>query len=63
MLQECYNMDNKTEIKKTTKGVYFLEIPSNFLRITKIKEGDQVEFIMGNSVSIKKDDLVLRKVP
>jgi hypothetical protein len=56
-------MENKTEIRKTIKGIYFVEIPPNFLRITKIKEGDQVEFIMGNAVSIKKDDLILRKVP
>jgi hypothetical protein len=56
-------MAGKTILRKTQRGVYFVEIPSNFLRITKLKEGDTIEFIMGESVSIKKDDLILRKVP
>jgi PDZ domain-containing secreted protein len=56
-------MDGKTTLRMTRQGVYFVEIPQNFIRITKLREGDTIEFIMGESVSIKKDDLILRKVP
>jgi hypothetical protein len=56
-------MKNKGVIKKTLRGVYFVEIPQNFLRITKLQEGDEIEFIPGSAVSIKKDDLIIRKIP
>jgi PDZ domain-containing secreted protein len=60
---EFFDMDGKTTLRMTRQGVYFVEIPQNFIRITKLREGDTIEFIMGESVSIKKDDLILRKVP
>lgn len=56
-------MENGTVVKKTPRGVYYIELPSNFLRITKWKEGDVLEVMVGGSASIKKDDLILRKLP
>ena len=56
-------MENSTVVKKTPRGVYYVELPPNFLRITKWKEGDTLEVMVGGAASIKKDDLILRKVP
>lgn len=55
-------MDDKTILKKTKNGRYYMEIPSDYLRITKWKEGDTIELIPGRAVTSKKDDLILRKV-
>jgi bifunctional DNA-binding transcriptional regulator/antitoxin component of YhaV-PrlF toxin-antitoxin module len=56
-------MPNKTELEKTQRGKYFIVIPKNLMRITKWEEGDIIEVIPGSAVSVKKDDLILRKVP
>ncbi len=55
-------MDKKTTLKKTKNGVYYMEIPSDYVRITKWKEGDTIELIPGNAVTSKKDDLILRRI-
>ncbi len=55
-------MDNKTELKKTQRGKYFIVIPKNLRRIAKWEEGDVIEVMPGSAVSVKKDDLILRKV-
>ncbi len=54
-------MENKTRLKKTPRGVYYIEIPRDLIRISKLKEGDTLEVIMGSAVTAKKDDLILRK--
>jgi bifunctional DNA-binding transcriptional regulator/antitoxin component of YhaV-PrlF toxin-antitoxin module len=56
-------MENKATLKKTVNGVYYIEIPSNFPRIARWKEGDTIEFMVGDAASPKKDDLILRKQP
>ncbi len=56
-------MKNKAVIRKTHNGVYFVEIPATLVRIAKIKEGDTVEVMPGNAVTVKKDDLIVRKAP
>ena len=55
-------MENKAVIKKTQRGVYFVEIPLNQLRIAKLGEGDTIEIMPGSAVPVKKDDLILRKL-
>ncbi len=55
-------MGNKTKLKKTLRGVYYLEIPENFIRITKWKEEDIIEVIPGSAVTPKKDDIILRRI-
>ncbi len=56
-------MENKTTLKKTQQGKYFIIIPKNMLRITKWTEGDTIEVMPGSAVTVKKDDLIFRKVP
>ena len=38
-------------------------LPKNMIRVSKLKEGDSIEVIAGSAASVKKDDLILRKVP
>lgn len=56
-------MADKRKLKKTSQGVYFIEIPYNMIRIAKLKEGDTLEFIPASALTPKKDDLILRKIP
>jgi hypothetical protein len=55
-------MSNKSVLKKTPRGVYFVVIPQNLIRVTKWDEGDEIEVMPGSAVAVKKDDLILRKV-
>jgi hypothetical protein len=56
-------MANKTNIQRTPRGVYFIEVPSDVLRMARLKEGDTMEFLSGSTLSAKKDDIILRKTP
>ncbi len=48
-------------LKKTLKGKYFIEFPTEIIRITGLKEGDEIEFIPGGDISPRRQDIVLRK--
>ncbi|NOZ76285.1 MAG: hypothetical protein GXO65_01105 [Euryarchaeota archaeon] len=49
------------KVQKTLKGVYYVEIPSEVIRLVGWKEGDEVEFLPGTAISPRKEDLLLRR--
>jgi|GEM_PF-1619441 len=55
-------MENKTTLKKTQQGRYFIIVPKNLVRIAKWSEGDTIEVMPGSAATVKKDDLILRKI-
>jgi bifunctional DNA-binding transcriptional regulator/antitoxin component of YhaV-PrlF toxin-antitoxin module len=49
------------KVQRTMKGVYYVEIPSEIIRLLGWKEGDQVEFLPGNAIAPRREDLLLRR--
>lgn len=48
-------------LKRTMKGVYYIEIPQEIIRITGLKEGDQIDVRTGGDISPRSKDIVLMK--
>jgi len=53
---------NKAVVRRTMRGVYYLEIPLDVIRVAGLKEGDMVELMPGSAVSVKKDDVIIRRI-
>jgi len=51
----------KVKLQKTLKGIYFVELPADMLRVKKWKEGDVIEVLSGASGAAREEDVVLRK--
>lgn len=51
----------KMTLRRTLKGVYFIELPRDLLRIKGWKEGEFIEVLSGASVQARKEDIVLRR--
>lgn len=51
----------KTMLQSTLKGIYFIELPRDLLRVKGWKEGDTIEVLSGSSAQARKEDIVLRK--
>ncbi len=48
-------------LQKTLKGVYYIKLPRDLLRIKGWKEGETIEVLSGASVQARKEDIILRK--
>ena len=48
------------KLQKTMKGVYFIEIPAEIVRLAGWQEGAEVEIRVGGDVQPRRKDLVLR---
>ncbi len=51
----------KLKLQRTPRGVYFVELPRDLLRVKGWKAGDSVEVLSGASASARKEDIILRK--
>lgn len=51
----------KMKLQKTLKGVYFLELPRDLLRVKGWREGDVIDVLSGASTQARKEDIILRK--
>lgn len=51
----------KTILRKTLKGVYFVELPRDLIRIKGWKDGEVIEVLSGGTVQARKEDIILRR--
>jgi bifunctional DNA-binding transcriptional regulator/antitoxin component of YhaV-PrlF toxin-antitoxin module len=49
------------KVQKTLKGVYYVEIPTEMIRLMGWKEGDEIEFLPGGAIDARNEDLLLRR--
>ncbi len=52
----------RVKLQKTFKGVYFLEIPEEIIRLTGWKAGDEIEILPAIAVKLGNCDVILRRV-
>lgn len=50
------------KLQRTTKGKYFILLPSEMIKLTEWKEGNEIDVRSGIDITPKKGDLILRKV-
>ncbi len=51
----------KVKLQRTLKGIYFIELPADLLRVKGWKGGDSIVVLSGAAASARKEDIVLRK--
>ena len=50
------------KIKRTARGLHFVEIPEDIIMLANLRAGDEVEIFLGSTVNeTKRDDIVIRK--
>lgn len=50
------------KIRKTSRGLHFVELPEDVIMVANLKAGDEVEIFLGSSINeTKRDDIVIRK--
>jgi hypothetical protein len=52
----------KSELQRTSKGQYFIQLPGDLIKLVGWKEGDKIDVRSGVDIGSKRGDLVLRKV-
>ncbi len=52
----------RVKLQKTFKGVYFIEIPEEIIRLTGWKAGDEIEVLPASAIKPAKGDVILRRV-
>ncbi len=49
------------ELRRTTRGEYYIVLPRDLIRVVKWREGDKIEAIPGSEAEAKNEDIILRR--
>ncbi|MFH1773663.1 MAG: hypothetical protein ABH874_01735 [Methanobacteriota archaeon] len=49
------------KLRKTMQGEYFILLPEDLIRVTKWKEGDEIDAVLGSEAAARKEDIILRR--